>query len=199
MLLSNRQLVKVYVQFAAVNVVFYSLFFGLPLWLEQARSESPALSGLLMLPLTGMGVLTTFAAVQIVRRSGARPALLFGALALSVGTLLLLFLQSNSPVVVLLAVIVILGIPNGLQNLGLQTVLYDAAPAADMGVAAGQFQTFRYLGSILATSLLGVLFAGTITSSGLHILAGTLACISSMLLVVAVRMQGPGNHATHSS
>lgn len=199
MLLSNRQLVKVYVQFAAVNVVFYSLFFGLPLWLEQARSESPALSGLLMLPLTGMGVLTTFAAVQIVRRSGARPALLFGALALSVGTLLLLFLQSNSPVVVLLAVIVILGIPNGLQNLGLQTVLYDAAPAADMGVAAGQFQTFRYLGSILATSLLGVLFAGTITSSGLHILAGTLACISIMLLVVAVRMQGPGNHATHSS
>jgi MFS family permease len=199
MLLSNRQLVKVYVQFAAVNVVFYSLFFGLPLWLEQARGESPALSGLLMLPLTGMGVLTTFAAVQIVRRSGARPALVLGALALSVGTLLLLFFRSNSPVVVLLAVIVILGIPNGLQNLGLQAVLYDAAPAADMGVAAGQFQTFRYLGSILSTSLLGVLFGNRITSNGLHLLAGTLACISIMLLVVAVRMQVPGNHAAHSS
>lgn len=199
MLLSNRQLVKVYVQFAAVNVVFYSLFFGLPLWLEQARGESPALSGLLMLPLTGVGVLTTFAAVQIVRRSGARPALLLGALALSVGTLLLLFFRSNSPVVVLLAVIVILGIPNGLQNLGLQAVLYDAAPAADMGVAAGQFQTFRYLGSILSTSLLGVLFGNRITSNGLHLLAGTLACISIMLLVVAVRMQVPENHAAHSS
>ena len=141
-----------------------------------------------MLPLTGMGVLTTFAAVQIVRRAGARPALAFGALALGVGTLLLLFFQSNSPVVLLLAVIVILGIPNGLQNLGLQAVLYQAAPAADMGVAAGQFQTFRYLGSILSTSLLGLLFGRTITSSGLHVLAGTLVCISMLLLVGAWRM-----------
>jgi MFS family permease len=199
MLRSNHQLVNVYVQFAAVNLAFYSLFFGLPLWLEQARGESPALSGLLMLPLTGMGVLTTFAAVQIVRRAGARPALVLGALALGVGTLLLLFFQSNSPVVLLLAVIVILGIPNGLQNLGLQAVLYQAAPAADMGVAAGQFQTFRYLGSILSTSLLGLLFGGTITSSGLHVLAGTLTCISMLLLVGAWRMHVPGNDAARSA
>jgi hypothetical protein len=68
-----------------------------------------------MLPLTGIGVLTTFAAVQIVRRAGARPALVLGALASGVGTLLLLLFQSNSPVVLLLAVIVILGIPNGLK------------------------------------------------------------------------------------
>jgi MFS family permease len=199
MLRSNRQLVNVYVQFAAVNLAFYSLFFGLPLWLEQARGESPALSGLLMLPLTGMGVLMTLAAVQIVRRAGARPALVLGALALGVGSLLLLVFQSNSPVVLLLAVIVILGIPNGLQNLGLQAVLYHAAPAADMGVAAGQFQTFRYLGSILSTSLLGLLFGGTMTSSGLHVLAGTLACISVLLLVGAWRMHVPGNDAARSA
>lgn len=199
MLLSNRQLVKVYVQFAAVNFVFYSLFVGLPLWLEQVRGESPALSGLLILPLTGMGVLTTFAAVQIVRRAGARPALLLGALALIVGTLLLLFFQSNSPVVVLLAVIVILGIPNGLQNLGLQAVLYDAAPAADMGVAAGQFQTFRYLGSILSTSLLGILFGGAVAKSGLSLLAGTLVCVSAMLLIGAWRLQAPGRRVARST
>jgi sugar phosphate permease len=139
--------------------------------------------------------MTTFAAVQIVRRSGARLALLLGALASSVGTLLLLFFRSNSPVAVLLVVIVILGIPNGLQNLGLQAVLYDAASVEDMGVAAGQFQTFRYLGSILSTSLLGLLFGGTATSNGLHLLAGALAGVSVTLLVVAVRMHVPGNHA----
>jgi MFS family permease len=199
MLRSNRQLVNVYVQFAAVNLAFYSLFFGLPLWLEQARGESPALAGLLMLPLTGMGVLMTFAAVQIVRRAGARPALVFGALALGVGTLLLWFFQSNSPVALLLAVIVILGIPNGLQNLGLQAVLYTAAPATDMGAAAGQFQTFRYLGSILSTSLLGLLFGGTITSNGLHVLAGTLTCISGLLLVGAWCIHAPGNDATRAA
>lgn len=197
-LLSNHQLVKVYVQFAAVNVVFYSLFFGLPLWLEKVRGFSPTLSGLLTLPFTGVGVLTTFATIQILRQSGIRRALLLGALALSVGTLLLLFFESNSPVVLLLAVIVVLGIPNGLQNLGLQAALYAAAPAKDMDIAAGQFQTFRYIGSILSTSLLGVLFGGTITTSGLHLLAMALACISILLLVVAVRMRGSGNHASRS-
>ncbi len=186
-------------QFAAVNFVFYSLFFGLPLWLEKAHGFSPALSGLLMLPFTGVGVLTTFAAIQILRQSGGiRRALLLGALALSVGTLLLLFFESNSPVVLLLAVIVVLGVPNGLQNLGLQAALYAAAPAKEMGVAAGQFQTFRYLGSILSTSLPGLLFGGTTTTGGLHLLAVALACISILLLVGAVRMRVPGTHASRS-
>ncbi len=190
MLLSNRQLVRVYVQFAAVNFVFYSLFFGLPLWLERARGFSPAMSGLLMLPFTGVGILTTFAAIHILRRSGPRLALLLGALALSVGTLLLLSFESNSLIVLLLGVIVILGIPNGLQNLGLQAALYDAAPAEDMGVAAGQFQTFRYLGSILSTSLLGFLFGGT-TTGRLHFLAAALTCIGVILLIVTVRKRVP--------
>ncbi|MBV9229854.1 MAG: MFS transporter, partial [Chloroflexi bacterium] len=191
MLWSNRELVKVYVQFAAVNVVYYSLFFGLPLWLEKGRGFSPALSGLLMLPFTGMAVLATFATIQLLRRSGIRRALVLGALALIGGTLLLLFFESDSPVVVLLAVIVILGIPNGLQSLSLQTALYEAAPASEMGVAAGQFQTFRYIGSILSTSLLGLMFGGRMTTGGLHMFAVALACISVVLLVGAVRMRGP--------
>jgi MFS family permease len=191
-LLSNRHLVTVYAQFAAVNFVFYSLFFGLPLWLEKGRGFSPALSGLLMLPFAGMGVLATFATIHILRRSGIRPALLFGALAMIVGTLLLLLFVPNSSAILLIAVIVILGVPNGLQNLGLQAALYDAAPASEMGVAAGQFQTFRYIGSILSTSLLGLLFGGTITSGGLHMLAVALACIGLLLLVGAARM-----HVSH--
>jgi len=191
MLLPNRQLVKVYVQFAAVNFVFYSLYFGLPLWLERARSFSPAVAGLLMLPFTGVGVLTTFAAIQILRRSGIRLALLLGALALSIGTLLLPSFESNSPVVLLIVVIVILGIPNGLLNLGLQAALYDAAPAEDIGIAAGQFQTFRYLGSILSTSLLGLLFGGTTTTGRMPILAAALTCIGVILLIVTVRTRVP--------
>jgi sugar phosphate permease len=64
-----------------------------------------------------------------------------------------------------------------------------------MGVAAGQFQTFRYLGSILSTSLIGLLFAGTITSGGLHLLAAVLACISVLLVVVAVRLRMPNRQS----
>jgi hypothetical protein len=60
-----------------------------------------------------------------------------------------------------------------------------------MGVAAGQFQTFRHLGSVLSTSLLGLLFDGTTTTGRLHMLAVVLTCIGVILLIVAVRMRTP--------
>src|SRR5205823_1937238 len=36
LLAANRPLVCVYAQFAVVNLVFYAVSFGLPLWLEEA-------------------------------------------------------------------------------------------------------------------------------------------------------------------
>lgn len=187
MLASNRRLISVYAQFAAVNVVFYSVFFGLPLWLEQARGFNPGLSGLMMLPFAGLGILSTFVAIRLIHKSGTRPALISGALVLSVGTLLLLFFESTTPITMLVAIIMVLGIPNGFQSLGLQTALYQAAPPKEMGAAAGQFQTFRYVGSILATSLLGLIFGGSVTSAGLHTIAAIIAVVSILLLLVAFK------------
>jgi MFS family permease len=59
LLAANRPLVGVYAQFAAVNLVFYAVFFGLPLWLEEARRFAPDTAGLLLLPVAGVGVLVT--------------------------------------------------------------------------------------------------------------------------------------------
>ncbi|MBW7457912.1 MFS transporter, partial [Paenibacillus sepulcri] len=58
MLASNIRLTSVFAQYAGLNIVFYSLFFGLPLWLGQVRGYDPQTAGLLMLPFAGIGVLT---------------------------------------------------------------------------------------------------------------------------------------------
>jgi hypothetical protein len=55
-----------------------------------------------------------------------------------------------------------------------------------MGAASGQFQTCRYVGALLSTSLLGLAFGTTITSHGLHLIASVLAGISGLLLVASV-------------
>src|SRR5215510_6348349 len=102
------------------------------------------------------------------------------------GSLLLLVCTPTTPVSVLLAVGVVLGIPNGFNNLGLQAALYEHAPAQHMGAASGQFQTFRYVGAILSTSLLGLAFGTTVTSHGLHLLAYALAGIISLHLVAGI-------------
>src|SRR5207237_1435375 len=113
MLAANRRLVGVYAQFAAVNVVFYTVFFALPIWLERARGFAPGQTGLLVLPISGLGVLATPIAARLIGKSGPRPALVIGAGTLTVGCLLLLGLHATTPVIAILAVGAVLGIPNG--------------------------------------------------------------------------------------
>lgn len=186
MLAANRPLVGVYAQFAAVNVVFYSIFFSVPLWLERVRDFDPGSSGLLLLPVSGIGVLSTPIAARLINRSGPRIPLVVGAAMLTVGSLLLLVFNGATPVIAILVVCAILGIPTGFNNLGLQAALYESAPAAQMGAAGGQFQTFRYVGAILSTSLLGLVFSTAVSSAGLHGLAYILAAISAGVVAATI-------------
>lgn len=186
LLTANRQLVMVYAQFAAVNVVFYTAFFGLPLWLEQARRFNADTAGLLLLPIAGVGIVVTPFAARLINRSGARPSLIIGAVTLLAGSLLLLLFGPDTVVIVLLAVGAVLGVPNGFNNLGLQAALYEHAPPDQMGAAGGQFQTFRYIGATLSTALLGIVFGSAATSTGLHTLAVALAGISALLVVASL-------------
>ncbi len=186
MLASNRRLDWVYAQFAAVNVVFYSVFFSLPLWLERAHGFGSEQAGLMMLPMAGIGVFVTPLAARIAGRFGSRPALVVGATALLAGSLLLLVFRPSTPVPAILAVGAVLGVPNGFNNLGLQTALYEAAPGEAMGAASGLFQTFRYVGAILSTSLLGVLFGQRVDTSGLHQIAVVISVISALLVVASL-------------
>jgi MFS family permease len=192
MLAANRPLIGVYAQFTGVNIVFYAIFFSLPLWLEQVRGFESGLAGLLLLPVAGVGILATPVAARLISRSGPGPALITGACMLTVGSLLLLICSATTPVSVLLAVGVVLGIPNGFNNLGLQAALYEHAPAQHMGAVGGQFQTFRYVGAILSTSLLGLAFGTTVTSNGLHTIAYVLAGVSGLLLVASITTRRHG-------
>jgi MFS family permease len=187
-LASNRRLVQVYLQFAAVSLIFYGAFFGLPLWLQQARHFEPAQVGLIVLPISGMAVLLTPLAARLISRRGLRPSLLIGACALLCGELLQLTLDNTTPIGLLVGVTAVIGVASAFNNLGLQAALYQFAPAAWMGTATGQFQTFRYIGATLCTALLGFVFVGTATSEGLHTLALALAPVAGLLLIAGARM-----------
>lgn len=186
MLVADRRLLSVYAQFAAVNVVFYGVFFSLPIWLESVRGYSPGAAGLIMLPIAGLGVVVTPLAARLIEARGPRPALVIGAAALTAGTLLLLFLGQTLPIVALLAIGAVLGIPSGFNNLGLQSALYAAAEPQRTGAAAGLFQTCRYIGSVFSTSLIGIVFAAGVTSGGMHTIAIALAAMSTAILLASL-------------
>jgi predicted MFS family arabinose efflux permease len=98
----------------------------------------------------------------------------------------LLLFHSTALVMAILAVGAVLGLPNGFNNLGLQATLYEATPPDHMGAASGLFQTARYVGAILSTSVLGPVFSTTVTNSGLHLIAAVLAVVSGFLLVATI-------------
>lgn len=189
MLTANRALLAVCIQYLLVNVVAFGVFFSLPLWLEAARGFSSGATGLLVAPLAGVAVLATPLAARIVSRSGERPALLVGACAMVAGTLLLLTFSDSTPIWAIVPVAVVLGIPIGFNNLGLQSALYGASDPERTGAAAGLFQTCRFIGAVLSTSLLGIVFADGVDSTGLHEIALILAGVSGLVLLLSVRLR----------
>ena len=178
---------RTYSSFASVNTVFYSLFFGLPLWLEQARGLPPDAVGLLMLPFAGLGVLATPIAARLIRTRSIKLVIVVGMSTMVAATLLLLLLDGNTTIAAIVAITIVLGIPNAFNNMGLQAALFQAAPSEKIGSASGLFQTSRYVGTFMSSALLGIVFGSKATSHELHLLALILAAISVILLAVSAR------------
>jgi dipeptide/tripeptide permease len=121
----------------------------------------------------------------VISRSGPRLPLLVGAVALTAGAALILTLGRGSSLGGILIVVAVLGIPNGFNNLGLQAALYERTDAAHTGAAGGLFQTSRYVGSILATALIGALFGERANTEGLHQIAAVCVAIGVGLVIAS--------------
>ncbi|MFC0435138.1 MFS transporter [Kutzneria buriramensis] len=182
MLWSNRPLSRTYGRVAVTYVVFYTVFYGVPQWLEQGRQLSSAVAGLVVLPIAGMGIVATVIAT---RRSGW-PLLVIGSAGLLVGSLVLLFVGASTPLLLLVIVSAVLGIPNGFNSLGNQTAMYAAAPDGQVGTASGLYRTSQYVGANLAATLVGLGLGDHATDGGLHLLAAIISVISAGLLAAAV-------------
>lgn len=184
----NLNMSLVYVQFILVNVIFYSIFFGIPLYLQGFRHFDSKTTGLVMLSIAGFGVIVSPLAGRWIDRSGSKPALFAGASTIIVGSVLLMTIQGTSPVLWIFICLSVLGLSNGFNNLGLQTALYSFVSPAETGAASGLFMTSRYIGTIFSSSLLGILFGKQITTTHLHMMALISVIIGVMVLFLTIRM-----------
>lgn len=195
---ANHRLLMVYLCFAVFNVVYYCAFFGLPQYLQEHGGFSAGVTGLLMFPLAAVTIAVTPLAARAIESVGLRPTLLTGAWALVVGAVLLAFAAATTTPWVMLALTAALGIPYCVVSIAMNQALYSAARPQDAGVAAGIFQTSRYVGAIVATTVLGLLFtSGTTSGSWLAVVsvASGLAVVHLCLLVFA-RPRGRAGGAT---
>lgn len=187
----RRGLLPVYAVNAAVNIVFYAIFFGVPSYLQSAAGRSASEVGLTMLPLAALGVLVTPASARLIDRYGTLVVLRAATLVLAGGCAGLLALQPTWHAAALGALLGVLGLANGAANLALQAAMYDAAAHDSIGSAAGFFQTSRYVGTMLASTLLSLTFGRALDLAALHTLAAVLTAVAGLVLVGLVVARRP--------
>lgn len=184
----NHHATSIYVQFIMINLAYYGYFYGFPTFLQQVQGYSERNTGLIMLALAGFGVITAPIAGKMIDHLGSKIPLITGASLLFVGTGLLLTYQTDSPLIWFLVVMSVLGMSNGFNNISMQTALYDHTAPEDTGSASGLFQTSRYIGAILSSSLLGIVFNKHLDLAHLHIVALISLVFAGLVIVLGSRL-----------
>jgi MFS family permease len=184
----NLNVCSVYVQFIFVNVVFYSIMFSIPSYLQEVRHFDTQTVGWIMLSVSGFGVFVTPLAGRWIDRSGSKWPLITGTLFVLAGTLLLLCIHDQTAPYMIFAILSVFGISSGFHNLGLQTALYSYVTKSETGIASGLFMTSRFMGTIMSSGLLGAVFSQAITTQRLHVMAMVSAIISVAILALTLRM-----------
>ncbi|GAB1511043.1 MFS transporter [Actinophytocola sp. KF-1] len=144
-------LVAVLGTFVLFNLAYYGAFYGLPPWLQNTVGYDAAAAGLLIMPIAATSVVATVVGGRVM---GRWTLLCAGGLLLA-GVAALAAFGPGVPAWLIVLDGVVLGIPYGLCNLGLQRLMYDRAPEHMSGVVAGLFQSARYVGAILAVGVVG--------------------------------------------
>lgn len=180
------------IEFMLVNVLYYSLFFGLPSYLQMVRHVSEFHTGILMLSLGLCSLVVSPLAGRWVEKSGSRPALLVSGILMTLGSVWLATLNQTSPVISVCLALAAFGISNGLNNVGMQAALFKSSPKEMIGVASGVFMTSRYLGTILSSLLLGIVMGDKFSAGGFRLLGVILSVIALSLVFMSWRRRETG-------
>jgi MFS family permease len=179
----NTPLLLTYVRAFLIALVSYAFLYGFTQWLEDGRGLSAPHAGLVLLPVFGIGVIVS---TITGRRKEIRTKLLVGQSLQVVACALLLLVEPTSPIWQVLLVTVVLGVPQGLNNLAVQNAVYFQADPNRIGASAGLLRTFFYLGAIAASTASGVFYGKTADTLGLHHIALFVLVASAIGLVITV-------------
>ncbi|HSN37217.1 MAG TPA: MFS transporter, partial [Arthrobacter sp.] len=182
----NRPLLLVYLGFALFNGVYYFAFFGLPQLLQQAGGYEPGIVGLLMLPLAAMSVVVTPVAVRVMDRIGVKRVLIAGVVLLLAASGTMWLLTASFAIPLVLALTAMLGVPYGVVSIASSQGMYLSTRPEERGVAAGIFQTCRYLGAITATVLIGIFYGTGVNQANWGLMVFVMLGLGAVVFVVSL-------------
>lgn len=179
-------------------VGYYGLPFVLSLYLQQVRGLSPLGTGVVFLPMMLIGLVLTPFAPRIVRRLGAKTVIVAGLISMVLGLFLLAFTSTSTPLPVIGALTVLVGLAGPLVMPPTTAILLDTVPAHRGGVASGVFNSSRQVGGALAVAVFGAFLSHGAFMSGLRASLLT-AAVVALLTAAAATVLRPIRHRDDSA
>ncbi|MFX3618897.1 MAG: MFS transporter [Sporolactobacillus sp.] len=186
LLKNNHRLTLVYLLFILLNVANYCLFYGMPAFFQSGMDLDVRTSGMMMLSMSLAGVAASLFCGHWIDHLGPSGFLKLGAALTALGSLLLIIVAFDHSLILIGLFLLLIGCGYGVGNVALQTMMLLESPEEMVGTSAGLFQTCRFIGSIGASAVLGVLFAQTITEMDFLALTGVLSAVSVPALLISL-------------
>ena len=178
----NLNVALIFVQYILSTVIFFAVLLTFPTFIQNVLGASSQMAGIVMLSLSIFAMIMTPISTRWMERAGFRFPLLVSAFLGAIGVILLFTVKNDSALFWIGIVLAVTGISNGIQNIGLQNLLYSFISVSESGIASGLLMTSRFIGNILASSIYGVAFATGMTVSNMGSMAWVLVAVAVVLI-----------------
>ncbi|MEV4377380.1 MDR family MFS transporter [Streptosporangium sp. NPDC049644] len=149
----------------AVGMAMFGGAVFLGQYFQIGRGYSPTQAGLLTIPMMFGVLLSSTVSGRLVSQSGkVKPYIVTGSVVLTLGFLGLSLIDHETPLVLISAAMLLVGIGVGMSMQNLVLVIQNVVPLRELGAASGAITFFRSLGGTIGVSVLGAVLASRVAT-----------------------------------
>ncbi|MGH8161153.1 MAG: DHA2 family efflux MFS transporter permease subunit [Gammaproteobacteria bacterium] len=164
-LLRSREFASSCVAVLLLSSIFFAAIVYLPEFMQKILGYSALEAGLGLLPMMLTFTFTSFAAGTLYERLGAKLIIALGAALMTIGALLLSFLQPQAGFGSIVAAMILLGIGLGLFISSVTTAGVTALDPSQASLAGGVIYLFQIAGGSIGLGLVTAVFISTANAS----------------------------------
>lgn len=173
-----------------VGAVMFVLIFYSPLLLQQVLGYTPSEAGLLLTPLVAaISVGSIVNGRLFPKQTEPQRLMVFGALLLGAGTLMVLLISPGTSAWWILAAFFVNGCALGFLLPNLTLFMQMLSERRDVGVASALVQTTRAIGSALGTAVVGIIISHSTVLNGVRAGLGLCIVLSLTCALLAHRVK----------
>lgn len=148
-----------------VGVAMFGTLTFMPLFLQVVKGVSPAMSGILLLPMTaGLLGSSTLAGFHMSRTGKYKRLPIYSTALLAVATFALAWISPQTPNWLIVVLVFLVGMGIGpVFSIGV-TAIQNAVPMSMLGVGTASANMFRMIGGAIGTSAFGAIFAARLAA-----------------------------------